>query len=318
MNELKSCSLELTDDEEMRTVRLTQSWNGFTNVDLRTNDPFYSSSTHAATQEQQTEQIKNKTVSKPRFANYQTVESRRSKLKMPKSFPGVDTKAYLAKQNEEKLAKLVETHSQIETKLTLDEMESVLTSHKEPNKRRNEKLPKIKITKAQPQISDKSVIPSSQSGSHVYNCVRMLTELNEVCTLKSTGEAGHGKNEENLLRLKTVHEARRYSAFTPRGKTDRSKHTRCRSLPNISTRELPRRFFVKLDPLRASAIQVNLSSWNDTSRRCRILSENLDKLDREGIEPSEEERKVMIGQWIRETSQLDFEDGHVATTEVEA
>lgn len=329
MNELA----EQIGDDAISAERLTQSWNGFINVDSRPNDEFHRNFRQLDIHEQTVDRIKNKTSSfstnldvtkqtKRRSANYKTFESRDKKLlKMPKSFPGVKTTEYMAEKSEEKAStKIVETDKQAETKLSLDDLEKVLTRRRERNSgeknRSGEKLPRIKITRAKTEISNerKSGMASPQGASHAFNCARMLTELNEVCSLKSEGVAG--KSEENLLQLKTVHQARRYSTFTPRGKRERFTHTRCRSLPNLSSRELPKRFFVKLDPLRASAMQVNLGSWNETSRRCRVLSENLYKLDKQGIEPSEEERKRLIGQWIRETSQSEFEDNHV-TTEVD-
>ncbi|CAB3989822.1 Hypothetical predicted protein [Paramuricea clavata] len=319
---------EISEPEE----RLTQSWNGFINIDSRPNDEFHRNFRQLDMHEQTADRMKNKASSfstnfdvtkqtKPRSANYKTFESRDKKLlKMPKSFPGVKTTEYMAEKSEEKPStKIVETDKQAETKLNLDDLEKVLTPRRERNSekknRSGEKLPRIKITRTKTEISNerKSGMASPQGASHAFNCARMLTELNEVCSLKSEGVAG--KSEDNLLQLRTVHQARRYSTFTPRGKIERFSHTRCRSLPNLSSRERPKRFFVKLDPLRASAMQVNLSSWNETSRRCRVLSENLYKLDKQGIEPNEAERKRLIGQWIRETSQSEFEDNHV--TEVE-
>ncbi len=326
---------EHLEKDEISTDRLTQSWNGFTTIHWRPSDEFHTNFTQPEIREEAADRINNKPntfstnsertkKTKSRFTNYQTFESQHKKLlKMPTSFPGVKTTDYMAEKSEERpSAKLVETEKQANTKLTLDDLEKVLTPRTGRNSRgkdrSREKLPRIKITTAKSEVSNagKSGMASPQGGSYAFNCARMLTELDEVCSLKSAGDAGRGKSEENLLRLKTVQEARRNSAFTPRGNTAQFNHTRWRSLPDLSSREFPKRFFVKLDPLRASAMQVNLSSWNETSRRCRVLSENLCKLDKQGIEPSEKERKVLIGQWIREISQSEFEDNH-ATTEVE-
>jgi hypothetical protein len=237
---------------------------------------------------------------------------------MPKSFPGMITTEYRVEKGEEKRCKKLVENEHAGTKLTLDDIEKVLTPRRVET-RSGGKLPRIKITKAKDEVStaSKSGMSIPQGGSHAFNCARMLTELNEVCSLKSEGDAGQNKCEGNSLRLKTVREARRYSAFTPRGNTESFSYTRCRSMPNLNSRESPKRFFVKLDPLRASATQVNLDSWNRTSRRCRILSENLYKLDEQGIEPSEKERKVLIGQWIREINQSEYETIHVTTAEVE-
>ena len=262
---------------------------------------------------------------KPRITHHQTFESQHKVLKMPKSFPGVKATEYRVEKSEETARqKLVENENRAETKLTLDDIEKVLTPRREQisgvKARSGEKLPRIKITIAKDEVSNanKSGTASPQGGSHAFNCARMLTELNEVCSLKSEGNAGEDKCDSNSLRLKTVHEARRYSAFTPRGNREKFSYTtRRKSMPNLNSREVPKRFFVKLDPLRASATQVNLNSWNKTSRRCRILSENLCKLDEQGTEPSEKERKLLIGQWIREINQLEYENNHVTTTEIE-
>ena len=289
MNELHNG--ELGKDENSMTInKLTQSWNGFPSINSEPNDDFHDE--FASLEKRAT-----------LFSYFERTkqESRQPKklLKMPKSFPGVKLTELSAQKTEPVEKELVE---KAETKLTMDDLEKVLTPRREKNAgiktRSGEKLPKIKITKDRSEVS------------HAFNCARMLTELNEVCSLKSAGSAGKSEENlaggENLLKLKTVYEARRYSAFTPRNNRSRFNHTRCKSMPNISSREFPKRFFVKLDPFRASATQVNLSSWNDTSRRCRMLSENLHKLDKQGIEPSQEQRNLLIGQWIRETSQVDF------------
>lgn len=305
----------LSKDEEFSTDRLTQSWNGFINNPTQSDEQIH---------ELQARHFEKKI--KPFSENsMRNKHSKMSKaadkklLKMPKTFPGVKIIEVPGKIEELQTTARVETENQYEAKITLDDIEKVLSPRRERNSavksRREEKLPRIKVTKAKPKISneDKSGNINPQGASHAFNCVRMLTELNEVYSFRSTGVVSDGTSEENLLPLRAVHEARRHSAFTPR---ERPHYPRCRSLPNLSARELPKRFFVKLDPLRASATPVNLSSWNETSRRCRVLSENFDKLDQLGIEPSEKERKALIGQWIRETSQLDCRDSHV-TTEVE-
>ena len=317
-------------EHPVSSERLTQSWNGFANIDSKPSDEFFESFTrlkidesHREQAEDTTERKKNslpiKITSPERRINQKKPRTTKHRtVKTPKSFPGVNTTGFAEEKQDEKPKKIADSENQVETKLTLDDLQKVLTLRREQKPgtkaRRDEKLPRIKITRAKTELEGKSSGKGSpQAGSHYFNCARMMTELDEVCSLKTTGVAGHGKSEDNLLTLKTVHEARRYSAFTPRGSGGRTHHVRCRSLPNLSTRQLPKRFFVKLDPFRASAMQVNLSSWNETSRRCRVLSENLNKLDKQDIELSEEERKVLIGQWVRETSQLTFEDNHVGT-----
>ncbi|XP_028399842.1 uncharacterized protein LOC114523177 [Dendronephthya gigantea] len=300
-------------DEDLSTDRLTQSWNGFTNTDSRNSHEL-----QARSFDKKSNAFSKNSMRNQHSKSFEAAE--RKLLKMPKTFPGVKITEVAEKSEEpQPPPEKVETESRYEAKMTLDDIEKVLNSGRGRNSgvksRREEKLPRLKVTKAKPEVSNegKSGNINPQGASHAFNCARMLTELNEVCSLKTTGVAGDQKSDENLLPLRRVHEARRNSAFTPR---ERPHHHRCRSLPNLSTHELPKRFFVKLDPLRASATPVNLSSWNETSRRCRVLSENFDKLDQLGIEPSEKERKALIGQWIRETSQLDFRDSHV-TTEVE-
>ena len=330
MNERTELSLK----EGISNDRLTQSWSGFTNNDSRPSYEFPRNFTQPYTGERAAEQttktstfprnVERMTQTKPRFTSYQTFESQHKVLKMPKSFPGIKTTEYKIEKSEDKARqKLIENEEHAETKLTLDDIEKVLNPRRQQISgvkiRSGEKLPRIKITIAKDEVSNanKSGMASPQGGSHAFNCARMLTELNEVCSLKSGGNAGEDKCESDSLRLKTVHEARRYSAFTPRGNREKFSYTRRRSMPNLNSREVPKRFFVKLDPLRASATQVNLNSWNKTSRRCQILSENLCKLDEQGIEPGGEERKRLIGQWIREINQLEYENNHVTTAEIE-
>ena len=320
--------------DEILNDRLTQSLNGFTNNDSTPRYGFPRNFTQPHTGERAAEQITKTSTfprnvermkqTKPRFTSYQTFESQHKVLKMPKSFPGIKATEYQIEKCEDKARqKLVENEEHAETKLTLDDIEKVLTPRREHisgvKTRSGEKLPRIKITIAKDEVlnATKSGIASAHGRSHAFNCARMLTELNEVCSLKSEGNAGEDKCESDSLRLKTVHEARRYSAFTPRGNREKFSYARRKSMPNLNSREVPKRFFVKLDPLRASATQVNLNSWNKTSQRCRILSENLCKLDEQGIEPSEKERKVLIGQWIREISQSEYENNHVTTAEIE-
>ena len=304
---------ELHKDENSVTInRLTQSWNGFPSINSEPNDDLHADFTPLEMRDRPGEK---KAILFSCFERTKQESTQPKKLlKMPKSFPGVKPTELSAQKTEPVEKELVE---KAETKLTMDDLEKVLTPRREKNAgiktRSGEKLPKIKITKDRSEVLNERKSEgraSPQAGSHAFNCARMLTELNEVCSLKSAGSAGKSEENlakgENLLKLKTVHEARRYSAFTPRNNRSRFNHTRCKSMPNISSREFPKRFFVKLDPFRASATQVNLSSWNDTSRRCRMLSENLHKLDKQGIEPSQEQRNLLIGQWIRETSQVDF------------
>jgi hypothetical protein len=309
---------EQYEGDEISTERLTQSWNGFTSIDTRPSYEFHRNFTRPHTRDQATERVPNQTrtfprhseqtkKTKPRFTNYQASESQHKTLKMPKTFPGMKTTGYRVEKGEEKRCKKLVENEHAGTNLTRRRVET----------RSGGKLARIKVTKAKGEVSTTSKLTIPQGGSHAFNCARMLTELNEVCSLKSEGDAGQNECEGNSLRLKTVREARRYSAFTPRGNTESFSYTRCRSMPNLNSRESPKRFFVKLDPLRASATQVNLDSWNRTSRRCRILSENLYKLDEQGIEPSEKERKVLIGQWIREINQSEYETIHVTTAEVE-
>ena len=305
---------ELGKDENSVTAnRLTQSWNGFPSIDKRPIDDFQNDFSRL----EMPGHAINPYEIKTNFEQTKQDSNQHKKLlKMPKSFPGVKSTEFLAEKTEPKKPS-IELVEKAETKLTLDDLERVLTPRRERDSgmktRRGEKLPKITITREKSEVSNerKQGKAGLQAGSHAFNCARMLTELNEVCSLKSEGSAGKSEknlaaSEENLLKLKTVHEARRYSSFTPRDNKNRFNHTRCRSMPNISSRHFPKRYFVRLDPLRASAVQVNLSSWNDTSRRCRMLSENLYKLDKQGIEPSQEQRKLLIDQWIRETSQVDF------------
>ena len=188
--------------------------------------------------------------------------------------------------------------------ITMDDLEKVLSPRrarkpKRVKTRSEEKLPRIEISKARENAMKSQA--SSRGGSQHFNYARMMTELNEVCQIKDDSASPH--EERDLLSLKIVQETRRYSAFTPRSNGDRSRqHTRSQSLPNMDTHGFPKRYFVKLDPVRASAMPVNLSVRNESSERCRVVSENLRRLDEEGIEPSETERKALIGQWIRETT----------------
>ena len=146
---------------------------------------------------------------------------------------------------------------------------------------------------------------SPRLGSAHFNVTRLMTEFDSLCRMnKENGDpSGQPTETDGNLTLKMVHEARRSSVFSPRRDTTRGhQHSRHRSLPNLT---LPQRYFVKIDPVRASASPVNLNSRNSaSSRRCRRPSENLQKLDESETLVSEAERKKLIKQWVRETTEI--------------
>ena len=255
----------------------------------------------------------NSVRTKPTVVNLWTKEDEHRTVKIPQNFPGTRILGdYCDTESKEDSKDAAESQSeeQPRSKLTLEDMEKVLSPRRDGKSRRVknrnvEKLPKIRTTKEREKPRQAQPgSPVLKRASQHFNFARMMTELNEICQMKDDSVVTPGE-KENVLTLKTVQDARRYSAFIPRLNNDRPRHhTRCRSLPNIDTEGFPKRYFVKLDPVRASAIPVNLSARNNSSQRCRIGSENLRKLNEHGIEPSESERKALIGEWIRETTQV--------------
>lgn len=256
-----------------------------------------------------TDNVYNRRQATPTVIDLWTKDDEHKRVRVPENFPG------LRQLNETKNEEYRDSNptkqpatSQDEdprlSKITMDDLEKVLSPRRarKPGRvktRSAEKLPRIEISKARESATESQASP--RGGSQHFNHARMVTELNEVCQRKDDSAAPNEQGD--ILSLKIVQETRRYSAFTPRSNGDTSRqHTRSQSLPNLDMRGLPKRYFVKLDPVRASATPVNLSARNESSERCRIVSENLRRLDEEGINPSETERKALIGQWIRETT----------------
>lgn len=273
-----------------------------------------------------TDNVYNRLQATPTVIDFWTKNDEHKRVRVPQNFPAV-RQLYETKNEDDtdsnptKSVTLQDEDPKL-SNITMDDLEKVLSPRrarkpKRVKTRSEEKLPRIEISKARRESATRSQA-SSRGGSQHFNYARMVTELNEVCQIKDDSTAPNDE-ERDLLSLKVVQETRRYSAFTPRSNGDRSRqHMRSRSLPNIDTSSFPKRYFVKLDPVRASAMPVNLSVRNESSERCRIVSENLRRLDEEGIEPSETERKVLIGQWIRETTLGPQENSRNLTRELES
>lgn len=295
--------------DHMSSDKLAQSWNGFSNMENKESSMNFIRIVKDEEMNEPDDDIaktfhfdpKNPALQNNNLFPTHTFNEKK-KIKMPKVFPAVEMSEIIASKE------LTEEGNKLEKNLTMDDMERVLSPRK--NKKsgmshNKDKLPKINITRDD-KGTKRAHSSSPQAPSHAFNCARMLTELDEVCSLQSTRLAHKEEfepavNMDNLLRLKIVQEAKRHSVFTPRKRTESLEHSRCNSLPDLGFRASPKRYFVKLDPQRAIAKQVNLNGWNETSQRFRVLLENLRKQDKQNIELTKYEKNVLVGRWIEET-----------------